>query len=49
MQNWFSNNAYKYGMEYSRSIVRNDKQVRGYKGVNIKEEWRNDSVSLLIT
>ena len=41
METWFSNNAEKYGMKYSRTIVRNGRQVRGYCGVKIKDEWQS--------
>lgn len=46
MQSWLIDNADKYGMEASRWVIRNGRQVRGYKGVKIKDAWRNSSISI---
>lgn len=41
MQNWMSDNAEKEGLTQSRTIVRDGRRVRGYKGVKIRSEWKN--------
>ena len=39
MQKWFSSNAEKYGMTYTRCIKRGGKMVRGYLKMKIRDEW----------
>lgn len=41
MQTWFTDNAEKYGMTFSYNIIRQNRHVRGYTGVKIKEVWDN--------
>ena len=41
LANWFADNAERIGVRRSENITRNGKRLRGYKGLNIKPEWKN--------
>lgn len=41
MQSWMSKNSEKEGIKISRNVIREGKQVRGYKGVKVRPEWSN--------
>jgi hypothetical protein len=44
MLTWIRNNAEKYNIKYSQNVYRNDKRIRGYFGIKVKEEWRQRGV-----
>ena len=46
MQTWLAGNAEKEQFVLSRNVVRDGKQVRGYKGLKIKSEWNPGHISL---
>jgi len=41
MQTWFTDNAEKFGMSFSYNVVRRGRHVRGYSGIQVKEEWKD--------
>ena len=43
LQTWLSDNAERYDIKKSNSILRNGKQVRGYVGMVINSKWETQS------
>ncbi len=41
---FFRDNSEKYGIEYSRNVSIGGRQVRGYRGLEIKQEWKNVTI-----
>ena len=41
LANWFSSYAEKAGVHRSENLVRNGKRLRGYRGLKIRDEWKN--------
>lgn len=41
LANWFSDNAEKLGVHRSENLMRSGKRLRGYRGVKIRDEWKN--------
>ena len=46
LANWFADNAEKIGITRSENITRNGKRLRGYRGLNIRPEWKNITIVL---
>ena len=46
LANWFADNAEKIGIVRSENITRNGKRLRGYRGLNIRPEWKNITIVL---
>lgn len=46
LSNWFTDNAEKIGIRRSENIVRNNRRLRGYRDLKIRDEWRNVTISL---
>ena len=44
--NWISDNSERLNLKRDKNIKRNNKKLRGYRGIIIKEEWNNCSISL---
>ena len=46
LSNWFADNSEKIGVHRSENITRNNRRLRGYEGLKIRDEWKNSGIML---
>ncbi len=46
LTNWLTDNADQLCVKYDGNLIRNNKRLRGYKGIRIKDEWKNVTIHI---